>query len=213
MKGFQRLSQAATRYYVASNGETVYRVRRIKSADVVAVGFAHLVGHADVDAAVKELRKAQRGPAPEDMTPEQREKYEKDAAFNEQAAFKKWLEAMGKTPERQQAYGAKVDAVVCAGVTGLGFLDEPAAPGPYEVGDLKIKVCDGDPAVCECDGIHKVRVVSLERDSRPEAGVGWVATIHEIDRLALAGVINSLSGVQAAITPFRRGAQPGADRA
>ena len=99
------LKQSATMYFVVPGG-MVFRLKRVRSADLVAIGHAELVGQAEVRKVLRGVQEAmQATEAPDDdLSDEDLQKRRAIQLFDQQKALEKFNETMLKSPERHVAW-------------------------------------------------------------------------------------------------------------
>ena len=179
--------------YMSTPEGVVYHVRRVRTAELVAVGHAELSGKAEVRAAFASVQEAMaRGQVdPAGLSEADQAKLEREARHEQEMALKSFFQFIGKTPEREAAYLNRTDSHVCAGVVGLAFLKPGVVVEPFAV------VAWDDLA-----DYSPVTIVMDKKSANPDAGILWVGDIHQTVRQCLHGAISKLSGVEALARPF-----------
>jgi hypothetical protein len=205
-----RLKSATAARYAAVLGGAVFRLKHVRSRDLILVGFAALEG----DRALAGLQKEQREERKlAKMDPDQQTKMAEIQRLQMIAYF----ERISSKPSSAVAFEERMDAYVCAAVTGAGQLTGEALA---QLGISKERPVvplgsDFNPEEwCELDesGVHIVpmRYVREEADADGEA-VLWVDSLPDLQRGALGAYVMAQSkGVGAALRPFRLRAR-GAD--
>lgn len=178
---------AGSEAVIADGDGRVWRIRRLRSADLADAGLAEIVGAASADKALQsvqaELRASQGDPV-------RRAEIEARAVEAQQQAA---MRALALRPGALAAIADRMERVVCAGVVGVGV-------GDGEAGAL-VEGAQTDP----------VRLVmTATTDADHEAGRVWVGAVPEPTRMVLFDAIEALCGATT-IRPFRglsRGADP-----
>jgi len=197
--------------YLAMPGGMVYRVRRVRTADLVQVGFAELAGQAEVRSVLKDVQETLRRAEVDEgaLSDEEVEKIRRNREHDERAALERFEAVMGESAKRQQAWADRTDAFVCAGVTGLGWLrdglsiegENGTENGTENGASVPVFTEVARDQVRDLTDVRFVRRES-EADPDPEGGVLWVGIIHSVHRQILHGQISKMNGVKAAARPF-----------
>lgn len=207
MSHLRDLKRSATAFVQAPDGN-VYKIRRIRSADLAEHAHAELVGALDADEALRAAQAEQKAELDQMRIdhikdPEERAKAEiKREAWAkraEEAQRTAIIRAMTKSAKTLEMHHRRIDAYCCAGIVGM------AAPNH----DHPANFPDGDPAIyvgrlglSDVKEYAPVRFALTEAEEDIEAGIGWVADIDEETRGWLCGAISRFSG-SASVAPFR----------
>jgi hypothetical protein len=198
-----KLRQAVATRYAAMVGGVVFRLQHVRSRDLLEVGFASLEG----DRALAELKKtmaAERKAARLDEAGQERLREIKNA----QAAA--WMERMAAKPDSSVALEQRLEAYVCAAVTGAGQL-RPEALSQLDLGPERPVVplgSDFDPeawCVPDDDGSHIADLRYVPEREQDDGDLHlWVESLPPLHRGALgAYVMTQSQGVGDALRPFR----------
>jgi hypothetical protein len=198
-----RLRAAMAVRYAAVHGGLVFRLKHVRTRDLLEVGFAQLEG----DRALAELQKEQRAErkmAKMDATQQAR------MAEIQKRQMVAYFEKVGARPSSAVAFEQRMDAYVCAAVVGVGQLTGEAL-AQLDLSDEKPVVplgSDFDPEKwCQPDedtGLHiePLRFVADEQDADNE-DLMWVESLPALHRGALGAYVMAQSkGVGAALKPF-----------
>lgn len=201
------LKADSERCVLAPDGR-VYKIRRIKAADMAEHAVAELVGAMEVEAELKKLQAEQKAEAAawkaEHVTPEDLEEFkakeEDRAAHAMRMAHMATIRALGRTPKVAGMQLARIDAYCCAGVVAGGtFKGEPPEPN-YPDANPTQYVGLVNEADCE---LVEVRFCQGKAEENLEGGVGWIGRVDEETRGWLCGAVSRLSG-SPSVAPFRR---------
>ena len=200
------LQQSATMYFVVPGG-MVFRLKRIRSADLVAIGHAELVGQSEVREVLRGVQDAMKASqAPDgDLSDEDLKKRRAIETFDTQAALLKFNETMLKSPERQQAWSDRTDAWCCAGITGLAWLKDGHVTSEDEETNGQIRVDQySEVTIDQIDEVTDVLFVRRESEADAENGSAWIGNVHATHRQIIHGAIAGMNGVAAAAHSFRQ---------
>ncbi len=190
----KRVSQDVHQVYGCDNG-MCFKLRRVKSADLITRGVAELIGGADALAALSDVQDEQRRATDAD-TPEAREKRAKIEAHAAQSKIRKMQVAIASDPERLKEFAQRIDAFFCASVV---------AAGEWDGGEDRII------AESEAHYLDSVSFVMESGHADHDQGRMWVIDIAEGVRQVVAGAAQSLTSARAAVRPFREVPRDAAD--
>jgi len=190
------LRKEATMCVLAPDGR-VYKIKRIRAANLADQKVAELLGQQDAVEALISFQREQKAEADafkkENMTKAARKKWEakqkEREEHNKAAAAAVAMRNITKSPQRLQALLERADAYCCAGVVGGSFV----VPESFEVG--------AEVPEDQCDVIP-FRLVLNEADADPDADLIWVGMLDEETRQVLCGRVSELSAAPR-VRPFR----------
>lgn len=185
---------------------SAFEIRRVRSADLVAFGMAEIVGAADVAAALADIKQDQRTALIGDDE-EAQAKQAKIEAHNAAKAMDAIQKEIMKSPERIQAFTARIDGYVCAAVVSAGEWSPPDfetlenKKAEAEAAALRAKGVEISREACEY--MEPIRFCMEEGEADHDADRMWVVDLEETTRQAIAAAAMELTSSRAAVRPFR----------
>jgi hypothetical protein len=198
-----RLRRNAVRHVLAPDG-VIYKIRRVRSADLAEHAVVELVGGLEVQKEIERIQKEQKAEREawkrEHVDPAEREEFDRKEAEREAHAQKTNALAMARTVAKSPAlfkgWMDRIDAYCCAGVVGAGIPDEHLFTDDIETGPAP------DSFMVNTK-IEPLRFCMKEEQEDPEASRLWIGDFDGQTKQFLAESISELSG-SPTVTPFRR---------
>lgn len=196
--GIRQSAARAALDRVILSGPWALQVRRIRSEDLFAVGWAELEGSPSARQARKEAEK--RAKIERLRTQEQRDKQAELAANQEDLELSNAMDRVLSTAESAAAHVRRTTSYLLAGVVAMGELREP-------VTELRIVDLDEAKGLVDEEGMTPCTLVEDHgrMDLAATPARVWLGIFGETDRLTLGTTIMGLNNVAGEVRPFRVG--------
>jgi hypothetical protein len=202
----QALSNAGHQLVHISGG--IYKLKRVRSADLIEFGHAELVGAADVGEALADIQSAAKIDA---ANPDQLEQVKAIQDRNKQVKVQKMMDRVAKNPKMLRGMADRLDAHVCAGVVAAGeSVADDLRCGECEKADAQECGHDFEVLPEAAEYMEPIRFVMDEADADPDNGVMWVAMLPQTVRTLLAARVMLLTSSSARVRSFRGESSPSA---